>query len=576
MPVPDEAPKLTKITIEKHCPTGYVFTSGWCYHDQDGHRLLYMARYDRPANGQHTTKQFKPLTYCDGPDGRSEWRCKNLPLPRPIFGLDELAARPDTPVLIVEGEKTVIEASNIFVDYIVITSPNGSNSARKADWCSLAGRNVTIWPDNDDAGKRYAADVAAMVQKVGAASVRVVQIPPRWPPCWDLADPLPPGVTEADLTELLAEAASVSNVESDVWRTPQPIASTLPPVEAFTPALLPKALRDYVMDVADRQQSPPDFVAVTAICGVAAMVGNKFRIRPKQNDDWEVVPNLWGAIVGRPSAMKSPAMQSALAPVYALQDELRRAWEEECKTLMIEAAVSNLNAKQAKKKAEKALEAGDREEAKKILANVISANEHPPCFRLIINDATVEKLGELLNQNANGLLLIRDELAGFLARMEKEEFQGERAFYLEAFNGDGCFTYDRIVRGTIHIQNCTLSIIGGVQPSRIAPLVRGAMSGTSNDGLLQCLQMTVWPDDICSWRWVDRKPDRDARDAFEDVFRYLTKFWKCSKSELIKLTIPVALGGKIENSTSGGGRVLSGFRQFCRNRPIAAALRAQS
>ena len=329
-------------------------------------------------------------------------------------------------------------------------------------------------------------------------------------------------MTEADLTELLAEAASVSNVESDVWRTPQPIASTLPPVEAFTPALLPKALRDYVMDVADRQQSPPDFVAVTAICGVAAMVGNKFRIRPKQNDDWEVVPNLWGAIVGRPSAMKSPAMQSALAPVYALQDELRRAWEEECKTLMIEAAVSNLNAKQAKKKAEKALEAGDREEAKKILANVISANEHPPCPRLIINDATVEKLGELLNQNANGLLLIRDELAGFLARMEKEEFQGERAFYLEAFNGDGCFTYDQIVRGTIHIQNCTLSIIGGVQPSRIAPLVRGAMSGTSNDGLLQRLQMTVWPDDICSWRWVDRKPDRDARDAFEDVFRYLS------------------------------------------------------
>jgi hypothetical protein len=81
---------------------------------------------------------------------------------------------------------------------------------------------------------------------------------------------------------------------------------------------------------------------------------------------------------------------------------------------------------------------------------------------------------------------------------------------------------ERIVRGTIHIQNCTLSIIGGVQPSRIAPLVRGAMSGTSNDGLLQRLQMTVWPDDICSWRWVDRKPDRDARDAFEDVFRYLS------------------------------------------------------
>ena len=42
LPVPDDAPKLTKTTIEKHCRTGYVFTSRWCYRDQDGHRLLYM------------------------------------------------------------------------------------------------------------------------------------------------------------------------------------------------------------------------------------------------------------------------------------------------------------------------------------------------------------------------------------------------------------------------------------------------------------------------------------------------------------------------------------------------------
>ncbi|MGA8157967.1 MAG: DUF3987 domain-containing protein [Rhodoplanes sp.] len=233
VPMPDGAPPLTKAMIEKFCPAGYAFTSGWYYRDPDGHRLLYMARYDRPANGQQATKQFRPLTYCHGPDGRAEWRCKNLPLPRPIFGLDELAVRPDTPVLIVEGEKTVIEASNLFIDHVVITSPNGSNSARKADWSPLAGRAVTIWPDNDPPGSGYAADVADMLHKAGAASVRVVQIPVGWPPCWDLADPLPPGVTEADLAELLAEAASVSNVESDVWPTPQPIASTLPPVEAF-------------------------------------------------------------------------------------------------------------------------------------------------------------------------------------------------------------------------------------------------------------------------------------------------------------------------------------------------------
>ncbi|VEJ45439.1 Uncharacterised protein [Bartonella vinsonii] len=56
--------------------------------------------------------------------------------------------------------------------------------------------------------------------------------------------------------------------------------------------------------------------------------------------------------------------------------------------------------------------------------------------RLIVNDVTVEKLGELLKENPRGLLLVRDELASFLANLERKEYQSERSFYLTAFNGD--------------------------------------------------------------------------------------------------------------------------------------------
>ena len=156
-----------------------------------------------------------------------------------------------------------------------------------------------------------------------------------------------------------------------------------------------------------------------------------------------------------------------------------------------------------------------------ILAEVSSAEDEPPCQRVVVNDSTVEKLGELLNENPRGLLLIRDELPGFLARMENEEFASERAFYLKAYNGAGRFTYDRIGRGTVHIANCTLSIIGGVQPSRIAPIVRGAITGIANDGLIQRLQLAVWPDRRPDWAWVDRHPDKAAREAYEKVFRDL-------------------------------------------------------
>ncbi|EJF90366.1 YfjI family protein [Bartonella tamiae] len=306
------------------------------------------------------------------------------------------------------------------------------------------------------------------------------------------------------------------------WGKVKPIVSSLPAVEPFKDIMLPDALSAYVYDVADRQQSPADFVAVSCLCGLAAVVGNGVRVSPKQHDDWQIVPNLWGAIIGRPSAMKSPAMQSALAPIYAIQDDMRKDWQESQKQASIDDVLSALDEKDRKKKAAQAFKGGDREAARALLADsVVDDEDKTPCPRLVVNDATVEKLGELLNQNPRGLLLIRDELAGFLAKMEGDDYQSDRAFYLEAFNGDGQFTYDRIGRGTVHIQNATLSMIGGIQPSRIAPIVSNAMTGKGDDGLVQRLQMAVWPDDVHDWQWTDRLPDRDARQAYEAVFRTL-------------------------------------------------------
>jgi hypothetical protein len=70
------------------------------------------------------------------------------------------------------------------------------------------------------------------------------------------------------------------------WPKPLPIVSMLPSVVPFDPDMLPPVIGDYVLDIADRQQAPPDFGAVAAMCGLSAVLGNKVRIRPKQHDDW--------------------------------------------------------------------------------------------------------------------------------------------------------------------------------------------------------------------------------------------------------------------------------------------------
>ncbi len=102
--------------------------------------------------------------------------------------------------------------------------------------------------------------------------------------------------------------------------------------------------------------------------------------------------------------------------------------------------------------------------------------------RFIVNDVTVEKLGKLLKENPRGLLMVRDELSGFLANLERKEYQTDRAFYLTAFNGKKSYTYDRIGRGTIFITHVTLSMIGGIQPSRIIPLIQAIQRGINDDG----------------------------------------------------------------------------------------------
>ena len=88
-----------------------------------------------------------------------QWRWLGLPKPRPLYGLDRLAARPAAPVIICEGEKAADAAGALLPDHVAMTSPGGSKAAAASDWSPLAGRKVTIWPDADEAGQGYARDV---------------------------------------------------------------------------------------------------------------------------------------------------------------------------------------------------------------------------------------------------------------------------------------------------------------------------------------------------------------------------------------------------------------------------------
>lgn len=160
----------------------------------------------------------------------------------------------------------------------------------------------------------------------------------------------------------------------------------------------------------------------------------------------------------------------------------------------------------------------------KRLSKLEAERPKPPIHRRYkSNDCTIEKLGELLRENTNGLLMLRDELAGLIASWEKQGHEGDRTFYLEAWNGCSSFDTDRIGRGTIFIPQLCLSLFGGIQPDKLRSLLDSMSDALANDGTLQRFQLLVYPDHK-DWEWCDRMPNKEARDAVYKVFEVLAHF----------------------------------------------------
>ena len=324
--------------------------------------------------------------------------------------------------------------------------------------------------------------------------------------------------------------AALDAAELVAWPDPEVLPDALPAVDVFDAELLPEALRAWVMDIAHRMQCPPDFPAVAALVGISSLIGARAVIRPKEYDDWRVVPNLWGLIVGRPGAMKSPALNEALRPLERLQAAAFEQSQAAHDEWLIDCQVSEMAAADRAKKA-KGLATKDPNAARALLKPDVASTE-PTARRFIVNDATVEKLGELMMVNQWGTLSYRDELHGLLTGMDRQGQEGARAFYLQSYDGNQGYTFDRIARGTVRIPRVCLSMLGGIQPGRLQGYVRGAVSGGSaDDGLLQRFGMFVWPDSTGEYLHVDQWPDTQAKQIAYAVFDRLADLQPASETE---------------------------------------------
>lgn len=177
-------------------------TAAWEYRDASGAIIGWVVRFDdppdpdaptKPGGGAHSGgKRILPIRLIDG---KPHWKGWKKPELRPIYGIHRLSsAPPDAPLLIVEGEKTADAARKLFPNDVVLTPMGGTGSfSSSADWGPVIEaaktRTTRLWPDADKAGRS-----AMTYLKARIPSALVVDTS-GLPDGWDLADPVPDGVS---------------------------------------------------------------------------------------------------------------------------------------------------------------------------------------------------------------------------------------------------------------------------------------------------------------------------------------------------------------------------------------------
>jgi Protein of unknown function (DUF3987) len=200
------------------------------------------------------------------------------------------------------------------------------------------------------------------------------------------------------------------------WRQPRELPSKLARVDDFDLEFLPPSIAPWVGDIAERLQCPPDYVAVTALTALGSLIGRRIGIKPQQRTDWIEIPNVWGAFVGKPGMLKSPAMMEALKPLHHFEAEAAKAYAEAVKAHKIELAEfklhrsvkeSVLKEELKKRVVEKVVSLTDVQALKTAIGdakkddplNLGPGPEEPKRVRYRTNDSSYEALGELLRDN---------------------------------------------------------------------------------------------------------------------------------------------------------------------------------
>jgi hypothetical protein len=451
----------------------------WTYQDAQGKPVGVVVRWDKPDG-----KDIRPVArHADG------WRIGAMPEPRPLYALPDLKATHR--VIVCEGERAADAACAL--GFVATTTAGGSQAASKSDWRPLAGKEVWILPDNDPPGCKYADTVAGILAMLTPAPVvRVVELPD-----------LPDGGDIVDWIDARGDAAEPETMRAEIEALAQAVEPWRP-VDAddlayrpFPVDALPAPIRGFVDAGARAIGCDTSYLALPLFTAIAAAIGNTRRLELKRG--WSAPPILWGAIVGESGTAKTPAFKLVMRPVRERQRKALELYAELVKRY--EADLARWDKDMAAWKRDKNQGSDPPEKP-----------DPPQAERFIVSDTTVEALAPILLANPRGLLLARDELAGWIGSFDRYAGKGkagaDSANWLSMFNAESIIVDRKTgIPRTIHVPQAAVCVSGGIQP---AILQRALGLEHRESGLAARLLVTCPPRKAKRWTEADIDPSAEA------------------------------------------------------------------
>lgn len=249
--------------------------------------------------------------------------------------------------------------------------------------------------------------------------------------------------------------------------------------------VLGPAWASWVANAAEAAACPVDYVVAPLLASASALIGNARW--PQATPGWSEPPHLWLGSVGDSGAGKSPGADCLMRNVLPrLEAKMAQDFPDQLREWRAAAEVQAAKTETWKAEVRAAAKAG-KPPPLGPLALEIAEPQQP---RLRQNDVTVEKVAELLATAApKGLLLIRDELAGWIGGMNAYNEAG-RSFWVEAYGGRPYRVERKKHPEPMVVQRLAIAVHGGTQPDKLAALMRDA-----DDGLLSRFLWT-WPAPI--------------------------------------------------------------------------------